>query len=75
MSGTAALNAFGAPEHPFAPREFTVKRGHGLRQIGALVLKENREDAGEDDEPVAGPIAIAVDVDEPEAASADNSTP
>jgi len=33
------------------------------------------EDAGEDDEPVAGPIAIAVDVDELEAASADNSTP
>jgi len=33
------------------------------------------EDAGEDDEPVAGPIAIAVDVDEPETASADNSTP
>ena len=33
------------------------------------------EDAGEDDEPVAGPIAIAVDVDEPEADSADNSTP
>jgi len=32
------------------------------------------EDA-EDDEAVAGPIAIAVDVNEPEAGGSDNSTP